>query len=91
MAFLGPAEIILIIVVIAIFFFGKDKVLAWARTVGEAKKEFKEGTKAEPKKQPKRKQKRRKIKNNSLFIKKMGIKLPKSFFYKKIKINLFYS
>jgi len=54
MAFLGPAEIILIIVVIAIFFFGKDKVLAWARTIGEAKKEFHEGTKAEPKKTKKK-------------------------------------
>ena len=50
MAFLGPAEIILIVVVIAIFFFGKDKVLDWARTAGEAKKEFSEGTSVKTKK-----------------------------------------
>ena len=48
MAFLGPAEIILIVVIIAIFFFGKDKVLGWARTVGEAKQEFSDGAKGKP-------------------------------------------
>jgi Sec-independent protein translocase protein TatA len=59
MAFLGPAEIILIVVVIAIFFFGKDKVLGWARTVGEAKKEFNEGTKDKPKKKKAKKKKKK--------------------------------
>lgn len=38
--FLGPAEIVLIVAIIGVFFFGKDKVLDWARTVGQAKKEF---------------------------------------------------
>jgi Sec-independent protein translocase protein TatA len=46
MTFLGPAEIILIIVIIAIFFFGKDKVLDWAKTFGKAKKEFDDVNKA---------------------------------------------
>ena len=54
MAFLGPAEIVLIVVVIAIFFFGKDKVLDWARTAGQAKKEFSAGTKEETKKKQRR-------------------------------------
>ena len=57
MALIGPVEIILIIVVIAIFFFGKDKVLDWARTVGQAKKEFTEGTKGKEKKVKKNKKK----------------------------------
>ena len=57
MAFLGPAEIILIVVVIAVFFFGKDKVLDWARTIGQAKKEFDDGTKGKTKKKAKKKKK----------------------------------
>jgi len=61
--FLGAPEIILIIVVIAIFFFGKDKVLDWARTFGSAKKEFSkaatEGTKEEPKKKSTKKKKKK--------------------------------
>jgi len=60
MAFLGPAEIILIVVVIAIFFFGKDKVLGWARTVGEAKTEFHEGAKVKSTKKKTTKKKKKK-------------------------------
>lgn len=56
--FLEPAEIILIVVVIAIFFFGKDKVLDWARTVGQAKKEFNEGAKGNTKKKKTKKKKK---------------------------------
>ena len=58
MAFLGPAEIILIVVVIAIFFFGKDKVLDWARTVGQAKQEFDDGAKGKAKKKTTKKKKK---------------------------------
>ena len=57
MALIGPVEIILILVVIAIFFFGKDKVLDWARTVGQAKKEFSDGTKGKEQKKPSKKKK----------------------------------
>ena len=59
MAFLGPAEIGLIVVVIAIFFFGKDKLLDWARTAGQAKKEFSAGTKEETKKKRKKTKKKK--------------------------------
>ena len=40
MGMLGPTELVLIIGVIAIFFFGKGKVMEWARSLGDAKKEF---------------------------------------------------
>ena len=40
--FLGPTEIVLIALAVGIFFFGKNKVLDWAKTFGEVKKEMKE-------------------------------------------------
>jgi Sec-independent protein translocase protein TatA len=43
--FLGPTELILIIVLVAIFFFGKDKVLDWIRSVRAVKSELSESTK----------------------------------------------
>ncbi|HYT44092.1 MAG TPA: hypothetical protein VEP90_17260 [Methylomirabilota bacterium] len=39
------------VVVVAIFFFGRGKVIEWAKTVGEAKKAFDEASKPEEKKQ----------------------------------------
>jgi len=53
---IGPLEIVVIIAAIAIFFFGKDKVIEWAKSLGQAKKAFQEGgkekekVKAKPKK-----------------------------------------
>jgi Sec-independent protein translocase protein TatA len=38
---IGIPEAVVIIVVIGIFFFGKDKVIDWAKTFGQAKREFK--------------------------------------------------
>jgi Sec-independent protein translocase protein TatA len=57
MTLLGPAEIALIIVVAAVFFFGKDKVLDWVRSMGLLKKEFKDATKGEEKSKTKKKKK----------------------------------
>ena len=53
--FLGPTEMILIIVLVAIFFFGKDKVLDWVRSIGEAKNEFNEAKDGKTKKTKKKK------------------------------------
>lgn len=39
---LGVPELLLVGGVIIIFFFGKDKVLDWAKTFGQAKREFSE-------------------------------------------------
>ena len=49
---IGITELALIVVVAAIFFFGKDKVIEWARTFGEAKKEYAKAV-TEPKKKSK--------------------------------------
>jgi Sec-independent protein translocase protein TatA len=38
---IGLQEGIIIVAVVGIFWFGKDKVLDWAKTFGQAKREFK--------------------------------------------------
>jgi len=59
MGIIGAPEAIVIIVVIAIFFFGKDKIIEWAKSLGEAKKAFGDSssgkTKPETKKPKKKK------------------------------------
>jgi len=46
---IGLQEGIIIVAVVGIFWFGKDKVLDWARSLGEAKKAYKEGDTEESK------------------------------------------
>ena len=43
MGIIGAPEIIIIAVVAGIFFFGKNKIIDWARGIGEAKQAMKEG------------------------------------------------
>lgn len=45
MGAIGPLEILVVLAAIAIFFFGKDKVIDWAKSLGQAKKAFKEESK----------------------------------------------
>lgn len=52
---IGIPEAVVVVIVIAIFFFGKDKVIDWARSLGEAKKAYKEGDKKETKTKNKKK------------------------------------
>ena len=47
---LGPAEIIIIVASVGIFFFGGKKVKEWARDIGQAKGEFEEAKKEVAKK-----------------------------------------
>lgn len=42
MGMIGPMEIALILGAVAIFFFGKGKVIEWAKAIGETKKAYKE-------------------------------------------------
>jgi Sec-independent protein translocase protein TatA len=46
---IGWTEAVVIIAVAAIFFFGKDKVLDWAKSIGEAKRAYTEGTEGKSK------------------------------------------
>ena len=57
--FLGPTELILIIALVAIFFFGKDKVLDWIRSVRDVKSELKETPKETKKEAVKAKKKKK--------------------------------
>jgi len=41
---IGATELAIIAVVAALFFFGKDKVIDWAKSFGEAKKAFGEAS-----------------------------------------------
>ncbi len=47
MALVGMEWLVVAGIVVIVFFFGKEKVISWARTIGEAKKAFKEASKEE--------------------------------------------
>lgn len=51
---IGTTEIIIILAV-AVFFFGGKKVVDWARSIGQAKEAYNEGTKPKPQSKPKKK------------------------------------
>lgn len=53
--FIGPTEIVLIIIVVAIFFFGKGKIIEWAKSLGEAKKVYGDSSKGKSKPAKKKK------------------------------------
>lgn len=56
---IGMPEIAVILVVIAaIFFFGKNKMIDWAHAMGKAKSSFELGAKGEPKESKKSKKKK---------------------------------
>ncbi len=40
---IGAPELVIIAIAVGIFFFGKNQMLDWAKTMGEAKKAFKDG------------------------------------------------
>lgn len=47
---IGATELIPILIVVGlIFFFGKDKLIDWAKGFGEAKKAYKEASQSETK------------------------------------------
>ena len=50
MGIIGPTEMALILVVAAIFFFGRGKVIEWVKSFGSLKKELKEAANGEKEK-----------------------------------------
>lgn len=40
---IGAPELVIIAIAAGVFFFGKNQMLDWAKTMGEAKKAFKDG------------------------------------------------
>jgi len=57
MAFIGAPEVIFIVIIVVILFFGKDKIIDWAGSLGQVKKEYEDAAKGKTKKKTKKKKK----------------------------------